>query len=220
MLVRVAAALDFDPSQIEARVASYRTEESLTVLSAGMQVVFTGNHPKYTREELQAYAASLGLVPSGGVSKTTAIVCAADAATTSGKAAKARRYGVPVVTVDEFVRARIGDILAGTGAGQAGLKVVTCRDCLMTWTVPATSSANTTRRCDACAEVASKSTPAKAKARPAPAPGDSWAPPVVEWLNCRSCTTTWHRQVTRGRKPRYCPTCAGAPEPPPPVATG
>ena len=120
MLVRVAAALDFDQSQIEARVASFRTQESLTVLSAGMQVVFTGNHPKYAHEELQAYAASLGLEPAGGVAKSTALVCAADAVTTSGKAAKARRYGIPVVTVDEFVRARIGDILAGTGRRTGG----------------------------------------------------------------------------------------------------
>lgn len=222
MLMRVASALEFDQSQVEARVASFRTQESLTVLSAGMQVVFTGNHLMYAREELQAYAASLGLEPSSGVSKATALVCAADAATSSGKAAKARRYGIPVVTVDEFVRARIGDILAGTGAGQAGLKVVTCRDCLMTWTVPATSSVNTTRRCDACTEVASKSTPAKAtaKARPTRAVSDVWAPPVIEWLSCRSCTTTWHRQVTRGRKPHYCPACTGTPGLPPPVAVG
>ena len=38
-----ASALGFDQARVEARVASYRTEESLTVLSAGMQVVFLQN---------------------------------------------------------------------------------------------------------------------------------------------------------------------------------
>lgn len=217
MLVRVASALGFDQAKVEARVASYRTEESLTILSAGMQVVFTGDHSRYTREELHARASARGLLPASGVSKATGFVCAADGATTSGKATKARRYGIPVITVDEFIQAQVGDILAGTGAGQAGLKVVTCRDCLVTWTVPATSTANTTRRCDGCADVVAKSAPAKPKARPVRSQADIWAPPIIEWLSCRSCTVTWHRQVTRGRKPHSCPTCSGLPDLPPPV---
>jgi len=217
MLVRVASALDFDQSKVEARVACFRTEESLTVLSAGMQVVFTGDHPRYARDELHARASARGLLPANGVSKTTGFVCAADAATTSGKAAMARRYGIPVITVDEFVRAKIGDILAGTGAGQAGLKVVTCRDCLMTWTALATSTASTTRRCDGCAEVAAISTSSKPKAKPVRRQTDVWAPPMIEWLSCRRCCMTWHREVTRGRKPHHCPSCSGTPELPPPT---
>jgi hypothetical protein len=60
----------------------------------------------------------------------------------------------------------------------------------------------------------------KARARPVKSSQDMWAPPVIEWLSCRGCTTTWHRQVSRGRKPHYCPRCAGSPELPPPVTIG
>jgi DNA polymerase-3 subunit epsilon len=217
-LVRVASALGVDQVSVEARIMSFRIEESLTVLKEGMEVVFTGGHPDYEREELLAYAASLGLVPSKGVSKTTGLVCAADAATTSGKATKARRYGIPVVSVDEFVRSRIGDVLAGSGEGQAGLKVVTCRDCLATWTVAATSSAYTFRRCDACAALAAKDQPShKQRASRTATSDDPWGAPVIEWLTCRGCATVWHRQVTKGRKPHYCRECAGSSVPPVPV---
>ncbi len=220
MLVRVAAALGFELAQVEGRIASSRTRETLTVLTEGMQVVFTGNHPGYEREELQVFAAALGLVPSSGVSKSTGLVCAADAATTSGKAGKARRYGIPIVTVDEFIRAKLGDVLAGTGDGQTGLKVISCRDCLNTWTVPATSTAHANSRCDGCADAAERWTPTKPKAKSARTPQDMWAPPTVEWLSCRGCTATWRREVTKGRKPHYCPTCAGTPQLETPAPTG
>ena len=37
----------------------------------------------------------------------------------------------------------------------------------------------------------------------------AWAAPLIEWLTCRRCTSNWHRQITKGRKPHYCPPCAG-----------
>lgn len=217
MLVRVASALGVDQADVEARIGSYRTQETLTVLSAGMEVVFTGGHETYGREDLTAYAVSLGLSVASGVSKGTSFVCAADPATTSGKATKARRYGIPVITVDEFMHAQVGDVLASSGAGQVGLKVVTCRDCLATWTVPATVNASASRRCDPCAEIAKVSTASRPARPTVRAAVDPWAPPTVEWLSCRRCTTTWARQVTRGRKPHLCPTCAGTPALPDPV---
>jgi DNA polymerase-3 subunit epsilon len=209
MVVRIASALGVDQASVEARVVPYRVVHVTTVLQRGVQVVFTGDHPQFLRDELKAFAASLGLVASGGVSKVTGLVAAADVATTSGKAMKARRYGIPVVSVDEFARARLGDTLSGLSTQPGGLKVVTCRDCLATWTVPATSSANTTRRCDDCALLAgSKATkPRHTKAKVV----DIWAPPTIEWLTCRGCSVVWPREVVKGRKPHYCNTCSETP---------
>jgi DNA polymerase-3 subunit epsilon len=217
-VVRVAAALGVDHAGVEARLVPFRTAgETRTVLTPGMEIVFTGNHEKYERDELLAYAASMGLVPASGVTKRTALVCAADGASTSGKATKARRYGIPVITVDELVRASIGDTVVGTGAGHVGLKVVTCRDCMATWTVPATATDSTKRRCGDCADVAKKAATITAKRVPVMRVVDPWAPPTVEWLTCRKCITVWVRQVSRGRKPHYCPECSGTPILPAPV---
>ena len=212
-LIRIASALGVDQGSVERRIATFSLEESFTVLATGMRVVFTGDHPDHERSELESLAAGLGLIPTGGVSKNTSFVCAADSATESGKATKARRYGIPVISVEEFVLARIGDALAGTGAGQAALKVITCPDCFTTSTVEATTTASANRRCSGCAQVATRA-PAgiNTRARLAGAPNDAaaWAAPIIEWLTCRKCTGVWHRQLIKGRKPHYCPVCSGA----------
>ena len=218
-LIRVARALSVDQAAAERRIAKFRLEESLTVVTAGMQVVFTGDHPTYARFELEERATQLGLIPTEGVSKQTGLVCAADSATESGKATKARRYGIPVISAEEFVRAHIGDILAGSGAGQASLKVITCPDCFTSTTIPATTTANANRRCDDCAKVAKRSSaPVRTAARPSQGSIDNqgWAPPLIEWLTCRRCTANWHRQITKGRKPHYCQPCAGVAQLPAP----
>ncbi len=210
-LVRVAAALDVNQQQVDTRVHHMRVEESLTVLTEGMIVVFTGGHEVYERDELHAYATRLGLTPDSGVTKRTGFVCAADPTTTSGKAGKARRWGIPIISMEEFLHAHIGEILAGSGAGQAALKVITCPDCHVTWTVSAVSTANTRRRCDPCARLAGASASKAPRSKPAPALArDMWAAPIVEWLSCRGCNTTWARQISKGRKPHYCPACSGA----------
>lgn len=217
MLVRVAVALGVDLAGVESRIVAYRNAETLTVLVEGMQVVFTGGHPTYERDDLRRYAVSIGLIVGDGVSKQTGLVCAADAATTSGKASLARRYGIPVIAIDEFVHAQVGDVLAGTGAGQVGLKVIMCRDCLVTWTVPATSRATGSRRCEPCALVAKNAVRPASRQRTVRPKADPWAPPIIEWLSCRRCTTAWSRQATNGRKPHYCPSCAGTTVLPAPV---
>ena len=211
-LIRVASALGVDQDSAEHRVASFRTATVETRLTAGMQVVFTGNHETYPRDRLEIFARDLGLEPRSGVSKSTDVVCAADASSRSGKAAKARKYGIPVITVDEFLMAKIGGVLSASGTVES-LKVITCPDCHVTWTVPATSRAQSTKRCSECAPLP----PARTTSRGPTSEVDStWAAPVVEWLTCRRCTAAWSRQVSRGRKPHFCPTCSGTPELPPP----
>ena len=206
-LVRAAAALDIDQTDVETRIHPFRAAECLVTLHEGMTIVFTGDHPRYAREELQAYAAAIGLVPQTGVNKSTSLVAAADPASNSGKAGKARRYGIPIVSVDELVCGKIGDIVAGYGAGQAALKVVSCPDCRVTWTVSAATAALSSKRCDPCAAPAA---PASKPHKTQP-PRGMWDPPAIEWLTCKNCGTQWHRQVTKGRKPHFCPACAALP---------
>jgi hypothetical protein len=217
-LVRVAAALVVDQATVEHRIASFRTRVTETTMTTGMQVVFTGDHPTYERDWLESAARTKGLEPRSGVSKATNLVFAADPLSRSGKAAKARKYGIPVMSIDAFLDAEIGDALEVSGSVES-LKVVTCPECHVTWTVPATSSAQTRRRCNDCAPL--PNAPVVKSRTPNDAGATSvWSAPAIEWLNCRSCTSVWSRQISKGRKPHFCPTCAGvSPLPPPPGLT-
>lgn len=217
-LVRVASALGVAQATIEHRIQPLRSSDSSVTLRDGMTVVFTGDHPIYSRDELTDFAIRLGLVVQPGVNKATQLVAAADPASNSGKAGKARAYGIPIVAANDLVVARRGDTVVGHGAGQAGLKVVTCPDCLSTSTVSATSSQGTKKRCKECATVAARRAPGLASSQTtartpvtpvtleATSPGP-WAPPTVQWLVCKSCGGSWHREALRGRKPVLCPTC-------------
>lgn len=71
-------------------------------LRPGDQVVFTGAL-SVPRDQLVALAERAGL-EHGGVKKTTRVVVAADPDSQSGKAAKARSYGIPVITEAAFAR--------------------------------------------------------------------------------------------------------------------
>lgn len=76
-------------------------------LSSGDLVVFTGEMSR-PRCEWDAIAAGSGLVPHGAVTKKVKLVVAADPDSLSGKARKAREYGIPVVTEDGFARMLTG----------------------------------------------------------------------------------------------------------------
>jgi DNA polymerase-3 subunit epsilon len=71
-------------------------------LEVGDQVAFTGDL-SVPRTQLEALVRDLGLVPSG-VTKQTKVVVAADPDSLSGKAGKARQYGIPIVTEAAFAR--------------------------------------------------------------------------------------------------------------------
>ncbi|MGH3938267.1 MAG: BRCT domain-containing protein [Pseudonocardiaceae bacterium] len=72
-------------------------------LRPGDLVVFTGEMSRL-RSEWEQDAAEVGLVPHGAVTKKVALLVAADPDSLSGKARKARDYGIPVVTEDGFAR--------------------------------------------------------------------------------------------------------------------
>ncbi|AHH95912.1 exonuclease, RNase T and DNA polymerase III [Kutzneria albida DSM 43870] len=73
-------------------------------LLPGDQVVFTGQTSVRPREQWEQVARERGLRVHGGVTKRTRLVIAADPDSASGKAAKARTYGIPIVTEQAFER--------------------------------------------------------------------------------------------------------------------
>lgn len=70
-------------------------------LSLGDLVVFTGEM-REGRDVWESRALSAGLTVKAGVTKKTAVVIAADPDSMSGKADKARTYGIPIVSEDLF----------------------------------------------------------------------------------------------------------------------
>ena len=83
-------------------------------LLPGDRVVFTGDMRR-ERAEWEERARAAGLEP-GGVTKRTKVVVAADPNSRSGKAAKARGYGIPIVTEAAFENLLNSHLTAAAGA--------------------------------------------------------------------------------------------------------
>ncbi|MFG0332324.1 MAG: exonuclease domain-containing protein, partial [Maioricimonas sp. JB049] len=86
------------------------TPPAPTSIPEGTRVCFTGtavdlHGAPLRRSDLEAMAASAGLQPVARVTKKGCdLLVAADPASRSGKALKARGFGIPIVSVEEFVR--------------------------------------------------------------------------------------------------------------------
>ena len=99
----VVAALDAASESARGGQTAQRTLTATTLtLVPGDRVVFTGDMAR-GRDEWEAIARQHGLQP-GGVTKATKVVIAADPNSRSGKAAKARSYGIPIITEEAFDR--------------------------------------------------------------------------------------------------------------------
>jgi len=78
-------------------------------LSVGKKVCFTGevigfNGEKISREDLEALAAKVGLHPVSDVTKKGCdVLVAADETSMSGKAKKAKGWGIPIISVEKFI---------------------------------------------------------------------------------------------------------------------
>jgi DNA polymerase-3 subunit epsilon len=78
-------------------------------LSVGKKVCFTGsaigfNGEQISREDLEALAAKVGLHPVSSVTKKGCdVLVAADESSMSGKAKKAKDWGIPVISVEKFI---------------------------------------------------------------------------------------------------------------------
>lgn len=91
------------------RQNSLREEASEFSLSSGMRICFTGkakdkSGAEIDRSVLEKLAQAAGLVPVSSVTKKDCdLVVAEDKSSSSGKAKKAREYGIPVISVKEFL---------------------------------------------------------------------------------------------------------------------
>lgn len=114
-MIHAAEMLGLSDRDVEWALDEARTNTAPRPMTSGLQlapgdrVVFTGEMER-PRSEWEALARQADL-SVGGVTKTTAVVVAGDPNSLSGKAAKARTYGIPIVTesafatlLDSFVR--------------------------------------------------------------------------------------------------------------------
>ena len=114
-LCRASALLDVDVDLVAERTDGHRSVGEDLTLTAAMQVCFTGSaldgHGReLPRAELEVLARALGLTPTKTVTaKACDLLVASDPSSRSGKAGKARQYGVPIASVADF--------LATTGPG-------------------------------------------------------------------------------------------------------
>ena len=84
-------------------------QANINSLSVGKRICFTGAASGFsgediTRGELEALAAKVGLHPVGNVTlRGCDILVAADESTMSGKARKAKEWGIPIISVEKFI---------------------------------------------------------------------------------------------------------------------
>ena len=103
LIAAVTSALGVDPGLVPEATA----QPKVTSLE-GSRICFTGAAViagiQMDRGKLEAIAAQYGMQPVASVTKTTCdLLVAADPASTSGKAQKARQYGIPVISVRDFM---------------------------------------------------------------------------------------------------------------------
>jgi DNA polymerase-3 subunit epsilon len=89
-------ATTVDKALADAAANQGRPDRQFWQLRRGDVVVFTGTMTP-DRDQWQAEAEAAGLVAGEGVNKKTRLLVAADPDSMSGKAKKARQYGIPVV---------------------------------------------------------------------------------------------------------------------------
>jgi len=111
LLSRVAEALGLRREAVDGFLTVADEGPQLFDVSRGDRVCFTGSatHPdgsELTRAQLEALAERIGLVPINSVtSKGCDLLVATDPLSQSGKAAKARKFGIPITSVADFVAA-------------------------------------------------------------------------------------------------------------------
>jgi DNA polymerase-3 subunit epsilon len=103
-LDRVAELLGFSGADVDAALAlaPSRSIETEFALRAGDCVCLTGDMSR-PRSDWESIVSSKGLL-AGGLSKRTRVLVAADPDSASGKATKARAYGIPIITEEAFER--------------------------------------------------------------------------------------------------------------------
>ncbi len=200
LLHRAAALLNVDVELVDRRTTSVRASTSELSLERGLTVCFTGaaidsSGQEIDRTFLEGVATGAGLVPTRSVTRDGCdLLVAADPSTQSGKADKARKYGVPIGSVDGFLAAaQSGAPLAVSSVSTAAVALV-CSKCGESWLAGRRSARPI---CSGCRS----SAPSTGGAKP------TQEPPTIETLTCETCGRSWERNRVRGRKPRSCDGC-------------
>ena len=98
LLDRVSLALGVDP----ALLPSITPQKPVTIQDE-MRGCFTGDAGQWSRMDLEAAAAQAGFQPVANVTKKGCdLLVAIDPSSQSGKAASARKWGIPIVSLSEF----------------------------------------------------------------------------------------------------------------------
>ncbi len=207
-LVRVAAALGLDQEVVNRRTRSGRSATAELTLDGGMRLCITGDVEGSSKEDLARVLRRAGFEVEDSVTKRTDLLIAADPSSQSGKAEKARRYGIPIVATSAMMSAAIGDRVQVSVLGVERLAAHVCERCGATWAASARTSGRS-GPCDDCRG------PSGTRPKPASVEGTlaegatSAAQAPTETLVCSACGRHWQREVARGRKPRVCPDCRG-----------
>lgn len=212
-LCRAAVCLDVDQELIERRTQTARTETRAFPLTRGLRLCFTGaatdaDGDTVTRDELQSLARRKGLEPVDNVTaKGCDLLVAADAASGSGKAAHARKLGVPITTVTEFLAATAGETVRVNTVAVGGTIAVICPSCGESRMVTRRSRGGMCEPCTARRRLDGRPTRATSTDPAyAPSPG-AVSLGELETLECSECGERWQRPRARGRKPSRCPRC-------------
>jgi len=135
LLERLAVVLGLPGEAVAAAKATCGGSGASVLLVSGMTVCFTGEacHTDGTelpRDLLCQLAESFQLRPVSSVTKSGCdLVVAADPSSLSGKAEKARKWGIPVVDVMDFLRAEPGALIpARLSATQVSARNPSLRD--------------------------------------------------------------------------------------------
>jgi hypothetical protein len=109
-LCRAAALLELDLDFVTQHTDAYRTVTGTIALTPGLCVCFTGSATdgsgnEVDRADLESLAVRNGLVAKDSVTaKGCGLLIAADTSTRSGKADQARRFGIPVASLSDFLQ--------------------------------------------------------------------------------------------------------------------
>jgi len=107
----VSYALGFRLGELYPDFELYRPQAvEVADIAAGTRIAFTGTAidphtgDKLDRSELADRCIAAGMIPEDGFARsTTDLLVAADPSSQSGKAKKARQWGVPVISVEDFL---------------------------------------------------------------------------------------------------------------------
>lgn len=215
-LCRAAAVLGVDQTHVDKRTGHHRTG-TVEVILANCAVCFTGEPvddagEAIPRTVLEEHARRIGLTTVDSVTKSGCqLLVAADPASMSGKAAKARKFGIPVVSAESFLSANRSQTLEGRAVVVGSVETLVCSTCGRAWTQPRARRPKSSLcpACEARFPLAGSVAPAFS-AGSASRPTDARTPVmgVIEVLRCSDCDRDFERARTRGRKPLRCPTCS------------